>query len=111
MSDLRDLLANSNSYMMDKVRINTDNINPNLIMKIAKYIMKMLRIFGVASEDISIGINAGSKAASGGNIEDAIMPFLKVLSDYRDEVRSLSQKKAGKERGRKERERVGRFFC
>jgi cysteinyl-tRNA synthetase len=93
MQDLRDLVAASNNYLNDKMR-EKGVINVYLILKIAKYVTRMMRIFGVAQEDSSLGLGSSSNTAAG-NAEDIAMPYLKVLADYRDGIRNLAQQKAG----------------
>ncbi|KAI9203862.1 tRNA synthetases class I (C) catalytic domain-containing protein [Polychytrium aggregatum] len=88
MQEIRDLITVTNKYIAEK----KDTPNTDLLAKVAKYITRLGRIFGIVRDgNADIGNSAASAAASS---DEAIMPYLRALSSFRDGIRELSQKKA-----------------
>lgn len=58
----------------------------HLIKSISIYISKLLKIFGVIAENEQIGF-AVSEAFNFSNVEEKLMPYLRVFGEFRDEVR------------------------
>ncbi|XP_058806033.1 cysteine--tRNA ligase, cytoplasmic [Phymastichus coffea] len=79
---IRELVSNSNIYMKDCA-------NPNILLlrDIAVYITKILAIFGAIPTHHAIGFPLDDESQSI-NIEETVMPYLEILSDFRDKVRS-----------------------
>ncbi|KAG0365325.1 tRNA synthetases class I (C) catalytic domain-containing protein [Gamsiella multidivaricata] len=88
MSELLSLVSRTNVYIKDAGK----NLNVDVISKVAQYVSKMLRTFGldgVVSEPI--GFASGEGGAAGVSVEDIAMPYLQVLSTFRDTVRSYAR--------------------
>lgn len=87
---IADLVGNANVYVSQQRSANRV-INVDILESIAKYTTKMLSIFGVipANQLLEIGWS-DSDNASGGDKEETIMPYVKVLSGFRDKVRQIS---------------------
>ncbi|TIC03629.1 hypothetical protein E3Q18_00087 [Wallemia mellicola] len=87
---IADLVGNANVYVSQQRSANRV-INVDILESIAKYTTKMLSIFGVipANQLLEIGWS-DSDDASGGDKEETIMPYVKVLSGFRDKVRQIS---------------------
>ncbi|XP_012280129.1 cysteine--tRNA ligase, cytoplasmic [Orussus abietinus] len=77
----RDIVTYSNIYMKDCKTPNT-----LLLRDIAVYITKMLTIFGTISSHDAIGFPIGE--AVNNNVEETIMPYLNILADFREVIRS-----------------------
>ncbi len=98
LTELRELVSAANTYMSEKTKA-ASFLNIQLLVKVAQYVNKIMNTFGVgvnASEQ-QFGWSAvtSSTAEASGNVEDIAMPYLHVLSSYRDTIRSLAQSKAG----------------
>ncbi|XP_023315626.1 cysteine--tRNA ligase, cytoplasmic isoform X2 [Trichogramma pretiosum] len=79
---IRELVTNCNIYLKDCPKPNT-----LLLRDISVYITKILTIFGAISEHDSIGFpNEGD--ISSANLEEKVMPYLEILSDFREKVRT-----------------------
>ncbi|CAI2177222.1 4473_t:CDS:10 [Funneliformis geosporum] len=91
ISELMELINRANIYLSS----GRNNINVNVLENIAKYATKILKIFGVtenpASEEIGFGI---SQQQNIGNVEDIVLPYLRVLSGFRDNVRNLARQQS-----------------
>ncbi|TIC76045.1 hypothetical protein E3Q00_00177 [Wallemia mellicola] len=87
---IADLVGDANVYVSQQRSANRV-INVDILESIAKYTTKMLSIFGVipANQLLEIGWS-DSDNASGGDKEETIMPYVKVLSGFRDKVRQIS---------------------
>ncbi|KAG9294593.1 hypothetical protein G9A89_008072 [Geosiphon pyriformis] len=92
MSEIMELINKTNTYLSG----GRGYININVVAKVAKYVSEMMRIFGVA-EDLTgqdIGFVTSEKQAVTDK-EDIAMPYLRVLSTFRDNIRELEiQKKS-----------------
>lgn len=63
-----------------------------LIKKVAIYVTKMLRIFGVVEGSDQIGF--GSDGGEGGSKEEVIGPFVDAFVDFREKVRAAAKTKS-----------------
>ncbi|KAF4520784.1 hypothetical protein B566_EDAN011436, partial [Ephemera danica] len=81
---IRDLVASCNVYIREK---NPDSTPPNrlLLRNIAAYITDILRIFGAIPADESIGFPLAG--ADSTNREEMLMPYLRIMSEFRERVR------------------------
>ncbi|CAG8433398.1 8116_t:CDS:10 [Ambispora gerdemannii] len=88
LAEIMDLVSKTNIYLSAK----RGYTNVNVIEKIAKYVTKILRVFGLcentADEAIGFGVSEQQAVA---NTEDIVMPYLRVLSSFRDNVRELAR--------------------
>ncbi|KAI8924349.1 tRNA synthetases class I (C) catalytic domain-containing protein [Entophlyctis helioformis] len=91
MLEIRQLVSQANQYYQDKVKAKGVP-NAALLNKVGKYVTKLMHTFGVYS-DANPEVGAPT-AGSAQNAEDTVMPFLRVLSTFRDRVRELAQNKA-----------------
>ncbi|CCH58369.1 hypothetical protein TBLA_0A05760 [Henningerozyma blattae CBS 6284] len=89
MKHLLDLVTVTNNYI---TKIGKDwKIEP--LMAIIKYITKILGIIGFEIRSDGLGwasTSSSSTATSNSSTEEIIMPYVKVLSKFRDDVRSMS---------------------
>ncbi|CAH0552626.1 unnamed protein product [Brassicogethes aeneus] len=76
---LRDLVTAGNLYLRDR-----KPQNQVLLYDIGIYITKMLTIFGAISEPSKLGFPLSSGPE---NTEEAVMPFLTILADFRNNIR------------------------
>jgi cysteinyl-tRNA synthetase len=86
MFALKDLIGSANVYM----QANPKSINGPLLKNAACYITEILRVFGVvASQDEDTFGFANVNSPSGENIneEEILLPYLNVLSEFREKVR------------------------
>jgi cysteinyl-tRNA synthetase len=85
MSELMDLVSKTNIYLSS----GRNNINVEVPKMVAMYVTRILRIFGVV-EDSEIGFGV-SIQRNVENVEDIVLPYLRVLSGFRDNVRDLAR--------------------
>ncbi|QHS75681.1 cysteine--tRNA ligase SPAR_N00820 [Saccharomyces paradoxus] len=91
LKTLSELVTKSNTYI--STAGSALKIEP--LIAICNYITKILRIIGFPSRPDDLGwAQAGSNDGSLGSLEDTAMPYVKCLSTFRDDVRSLAIKKA-----------------
>ncbi|SMN19749.1 similar to Saccharomyces cerevisiae YNL247W Cysteinyl-tRNA synthetase [Maudiozyma saulgeensis] len=88
---LSDLVTITNSYISS---VGNDlKIEP--VLDICKYITKILSIIGFQARPDNLGwVNASGSDKSAGSLEEVAMPYVKVLSTFRDNVRSMAIEKA-----------------
>eukprot|EP00744_Colponema_vietnamica_P007981 GILI01011423.1.p1 GENE.GILI01011423.1~~GILI01011423.1.p1 ORF type:complete len:836 (-),score=267.77 GILI01011423.1:156-2495(-) len=82
---LMDLVTYTNQYLLSKERP-----LPTLLRKVALYITKILKTFGVIQANDDLGFETG--AAAGG---DAVVPVVDALVRFRDQVRWAARDKKG----------------
>lgn len=86
---LRDLVSTCNLYLGDK---SPDfSANALLLRDIASYITGMLRTFGALSSDSTIGFPLASASSSGFDLEETVMPYVRILAEFRDGVRTQAR--------------------
>nr|CAG4651649.1 EOG090X02DZ [Triops cancriformis] len=78
---LRELVSTSNVYIRKSAP------NRLLLKNIALYITKLFRIFGAMDDDESIGFSSSSQGNAVANSEELVLPYLRALATFRDEVR------------------------
>ncbi|KAG0241669.1 tRNA synthetases class I (C) catalytic domain-containing protein [Mortierella sp. GBAus27b] len=87
MSELLALVTRTNVYIKDGGK----NLNVEVVNKVAQYVSKILRTFGldgVVSDPIGL---AGVDGATAVSAEDVALPYLQVLSTFRDTVRRYAR--------------------
>ncbi|XP_054625974.1 cysteine--tRNA ligase, cytoplasmic isoform X2 [Dunckerocampus dactyliophorus] len=89
MEEMRQLVSQSNSYIGSK---KNSKLRPNrmLMESIAVYLTNMLKIFGAIEGSESVGFPVGGQGQNV-DIETTVMPYLKVLSEFREEVRQIAK--------------------
>ncbi|XP_067849840.1 cysteine--tRNA ligase, cytoplasmic isoform X2 [Heptranchias perlo] len=91
MEELRSLVNQSNTYIAAK-KSNKQLPNRMLLRTIAVYLTEMLKIFGAIEGEEPIGFPVGG-GGQNLNLEATVMPYLKVLSDFRESVRQIAREK------------------
>ncbi|CAG2120101.1 unnamed protein product, partial [Medioppia subpectinata] len=89
---IRRLIAASNSYLQEC----SQSPNVTLITNISVYITNIFDIFGVGAKDQTIGFTSDG-AEAGGNREAIVMPFLEIIADLREKLRSKAMDLKDKE--------------
>ncbi|KAF9381287.1 hypothetical protein CPB97_007844 [Podila verticillata] len=86
MAELQSLVSRTNVYIKDAGK----NLNVEVVNKVATYVSKMLKTFGL---DGVVAEPIGFSAAGEGSVsaEDVAMPYLQVLSTFRDTIRSYAR--------------------
>jgi len=87
MAELQALVSRTNVYIKDAGK--TPNVE--VINKVAQYVSKTLKTFGldgVVSDPIGF---SSADAAGGQSAEDVAMPYLQVLSTFRDTIRAFAR--------------------
>ncbi|XP_039872679.1 cysteine--tRNA ligase, cytoplasmic-like isoform X2 [Simochromis diagramma] len=89
MEEMRTLVSQSNGYIASK---KSAKLRPNrmLMESIAAYLTNMLKIFGAVEGSDPIGFPMGGQSQSV-DLESAVMPYLTVLSDFRERVRKIAR--------------------
>uniref|UniRef100_A0A671X7Q2 Cysteine--tRNA ligase, cytoplasmic n=1 Tax=Sparus aurata TaxID=8175 RepID=A0A671X7Q2_SPAAU len=87
MEEMRVLVGQSNTYIASRKNA---KLRPNrlLVESIAVYLTNMLKIFGAIEESASIGFPVGGQSQ---NLESTVMPYLSVLSEFREGVRKIAR--------------------
>ncbi|KAI1298976.1 hypothetical protein EDD11_006598 [Mortierella claussenii] len=86
MSELLSLVSRTNVYIKDAGK----NLNVDVVNKVAQYVSKMLRTFGLDGV-VADPIGFSTAAAGGASAEDVAMPYLQLLSTFRDTIRSYAR--------------------
>ncbi|XP_060897751.1 cysteine--tRNA ligase, cytoplasmic isoform X1 [Labrus mixtus] len=89
MEEMRVLVGQSNSYIANR---KSAKLKPNrmLVESIAVYLTNMLKVFGAIEESESIGFPVGGQGQNV-DLESTVMPYLNVLSDFREGVRKIAR--------------------
>ncbi|KAH9929551.1 tRNA synthetases class I (C) catalytic domain-containing protein [Epithele typhae] len=85
---LRDLVSKTNVYL----KTPGSNVDIGLVQRVARWVGNMLRMFGLG-EGETAEIGWGQERGEGeGNLdrEEVLMPYLRILSSFRDGVRKLA---------------------
>ncbi|KAJ3036550.1 hypothetical protein HDV00_002571 [Rhizophlyctis rosea] len=91
MNEIRELISSANTYYQDKEKAR-QTPNAQVLGRIAKYVTKMMRTFGVFPDsNVEIGVGGG---AGGKSSDEVLLPYLQTMSTFRDGVRELAQAKA-----------------
>jgi cysteinyl-tRNA synthetase len=90
---LQDLVSAANVYMTAKARGGAGRPNADVLEKVAGYVTRIMRTFGCVPDDVDTEIGWDAKSEAGANKEEVLMPFVRVLSGYRDGVRELARGK------------------
>ncbi|KAG0059548.1 hypothetical protein BGZ89_000307 [Linnemannia elongata] len=86
MSELQALVSRTNVYIKEA----GSNLNVEVVNKVALYVSKILRTFGLDGV-VSDPIGFASAEAGGASVEDVAMPYLQVLSTFRDTIRAYAR--------------------
>eukprot|EP00934_Nitzschia_sp_Nitz4_P006791 Nitzschia sp. Nitz4//scaffold171_size48012//24696//27029//NITZ4_007125-RA/size48012-processed-gene-0.13-mRNA-1//-1//CDS//3329538701//6781//frame0 len=84
---LVDLVQECNKYMSSEAK--PKNL---LVKKVALYVTKVLRMFGVVQGNELIGF--GESTEGGGSKEEVVSPFVDAFVDFRDKVRTAAKAKS-----------------
>lgn len=90
LDKIKECISKCNIYLKN------DDAKSHLIKSISTYITKLLKIFGVITENEQIGF-AVSEAFNFSNVEEKLMPYLKVFGEFRDEVRRKAKEISNKD--------------
>ncbi|KAJ6219265.1 hypothetical protein RDWZM_005077 [Blomia tropicalis] len=91
--ELRRLITAANIYIQEKQT--TSNVN--LLNSIARFITNILNIFGCIGLGEPIGFPIDQFSGSGFDREQEILPFIEVVSNLRQEIRSKARELKSKE--------------
>ncbi|KAM7405645.1 hypothetical protein PAMP_000079 [Pampus punctatissimus] len=91
MEEMRVLVSQSNSYIASR---KSAKLRPNrmLVESIAVYLTNMLKIFGAIEGSEPIGFPVGGQSQNI-DLESTVLPYLTVLSDFREGVRKIAREK------------------
>ncbi|TSP90502.1 Cysteine--tRNA ligase, cytoplasmic [Bagarius yarrelli] len=89
LEEMRALVGQSNTYMAAR---KSAKLLPNrmLLQSIAHYLTDMFKTFGAIEGTEPIGFPVG-KSDQNFDLESTVMPYLKVLSDFREGVRKIAR--------------------
>merc|ERR1712070_1205249 len=75
-------------YFKDKVGTN-DVPKTTIISSIAKYLTKMLRVWGLVtgSQEIGFGSSSSSTGVNGASTEEILTPYLEIITKFRESIR------------------------
>uniref|UniRef100_A0A8C2EJJ7 Cysteine--tRNA ligase, cytoplasmic n=1 Tax=Cyprinus carpio TaxID=7962 RepID=A0A8C2EJJ7_CYPCA len=91
LEEMRALVGQSNTYMAAR---RSAKLPPNrmLLQGIALYLTNMLKTFGALEGAEPIGFPVGGSGQNA-DLENTVMPYLSVLSDFREDVRRIAREK------------------
>uniref|UniRef100_A0A8B9I273 Cysteine--tRNA ligase, cytoplasmic n=2 Tax=Anser TaxID=8842 RepID=A0A8B9I273_9AVES len=92
LEEMRSLVSQSNSYIAAK-KSSRQMPNRLLLENISSYLTQMLKIFGAIESDDAIGFPVGGNKIITLQIESTVMPYLQVLSEFREGVRQIAREK------------------
>jgi cysteinyl-tRNA synthetase len=89
---LRDLIGAANIYIQTGKSKKT-TLNAPLLKAGAKYISRILRVFGViqSADTDSFGFKSATESGATVDVEEVILPYIEVLSEFRENVRSTAK--------------------
>ncbi|KAM8968371.1 cysteine--tRNA ligase, cytoplasmic isoform X1 [Sarcophilus harrisii] len=91
LEEMRSLVGQSNLYIA--ARKSARKLpNHGLLASISAYLTHMLKVFGVIESEETLGFPVGGSGSSM-NLEATVMPYLQVLSDFREGVRKIAREK------------------
>jgi cysteinyl-tRNA synthetase len=98
LSTIQDLISKTNTYIKNNQKSANDPdayFSLTSIREVARWITKMLQIFGfeASTGDDSIGWASGTGSASSGSVQNkqaVILPYVQALSQFRDNVKHLA---------------------
>lgn len=88
LREIINLISIGNTYMINFY--NEGHYNHIIMLDIANYISNLFKIFGVIEENGTFGFGSSEKSGSV-NLEETIMPYLNVMSKFRDDIRGESR--------------------
>ncbi|CAN9506620.1 unnamed protein product [Ophioblennius macclurei] len=90
LEEMRLLVSHANSYAAAR---KSEKLRPNRLLMggVASYLSQMLKIFGAIEGSEAIGFPVGQSQSV--DLEGAVMPYLAVLSDFRERVRGIAREK------------------
>ncbi|KAM4845890.1 cysteine--tRNA ligase, cytoplasmic isoform 2-T2 [Thomomys bottae] len=91
LEEMRALVSQCNLYMAAR-KAARRRPSRALLGNIALYLTHMLKIFGAIEEESSLGFPVGQPGTSV-NLESTVMPYLQVLSEFREGVRKIAREK------------------
>nr|CAG4639005.1 EOG090X02DZ [Daphnia magna] len=80
---IKSLISTCNKYLAQLKQ----SANRVLIKIIAEYVTRLFQIFGVIEGKENLGFPSDSSGLGTANVEEAVMPILGALADFREEVR------------------------
>uniref|UniRef100_A0A7M4FJ77 Cysteine--tRNA ligase, cytoplasmic n=1 Tax=Crocodylus porosus TaxID=8502 RepID=A0A7M4FJ77_CROPO len=89
LEEMRSLISQSNSYIAAK-KSARQIPNRLLLESVSSYLTQMLKIFGAIESDEIVGFPVGRNSQ---NLESTVMPYLQVLSEFREGVRQIAREK------------------
>ncbi|RXW23372.1 hypothetical protein EST38_g2505 [Candolleomyces aberdarensis] len=98
LSTIQDLISKTNTYIKNNQKSANDPdayFSLNSIREVARWITKMLQIFGfeASTGDDAIGWSSGTGSAGSGSVQNkqaVILPYVQALSQFRDNVKHLA---------------------
>lgn len=91
MEELRALVSQCNLYMAAR-KAAKRRPNRGLLQSVAQYLTHLLKVFGAIEEESSLGFPVGGPGHSL-DLEATVMPYLQVLSEFREGVRRIAREK------------------
>jgi cysteinyl-tRNA synthetase len=92
ISTLMDLISKSNIYLKS---VSADGYHPNstLIEKVTRYVCRILNTVGLAeyADEFACAGSSNSSGIAQSNRDELVMPYLQVLSNFRDKMRVLAK--------------------
>uniref|UniRef100_A0A8D1JZI6 Cysteine--tRNA ligase, cytoplasmic n=1 Tax=Sus scrofa TaxID=9823 RepID=A0A8D1JZI6_PIG len=91
LEEMRALVSQCNLYTAAR-KAARRRPNRALLASVANYLTHMLKIFGAIEEESPLGFPVGAPGTSL-SLESTVMPYLQVLSEFREGVRSIARER------------------
>uniref|UniRef100_A0A8D0GCU1 Cysteine--tRNA ligase, cytoplasmic n=1 Tax=Sphenodon punctatus TaxID=8508 RepID=A0A8D0GCU1_SPHPU len=91
LEEMRSLVSQCNSYIAAK-KAAKEVPKRLLLINISTYLTQMLKIFGAIESDEIVGFPVGGNGQNI-NLESTVMPYLQILSEFREGVRQIAREK------------------
>ncbi|KAJ9057492.1 cysteinyl-tRNA synthetase, variant 3 [Entomophthora muscae] len=86
--ELGDIVNRANVYIASR-RPTGSPVNAEVIAKLAKYVTKILSVFGLTGRGQDLGWQSSGQGEA--NAEETLMPYLHALSTFRDQIRAIAR--------------------
>merc|ERR1712048_1539660 len=91
LQHMQALVKLTNIYIASKKQADGPSPSHAVVGMIAKYLTKMLKIFGANDGEQLIGFSSSVNGTAASNQEEMGMPFVQLLADFREDVRGIAK--------------------
>lgn len=87
LKSLSDIISKSNTY----IQVAGADVKIEYLLNVCKYVTKILNVLGFDKRDDNLGWkDEDNETSASGSVEDIVLPYVKVLCNFRDDVREAA---------------------